>query len=291
MKKLLSILLVLCMLVSMFMLASCEDTSNTNNDDDDKGKTEEKDKGDGDKDKGDGDKKEEAFYDIFTAAAKKTDEAKTSEVKMTNVQKTNLMGTTSETTTTGTAQYNMTNKDKPIVNMDAKVSTSGFSMDMKIYYDGEYMYVNAMGMGYKQKVSVDEVKESSGGSFNISLLPKELFEGVKATKNADGTTTATVTITNEVFKTTYKDVLVDLFADVISGEDLTNVTVKDAKVDLTIADGYVTKYTVNYTAEYAIGNDKVSHEITEQMEFYNFDKDITITPMEGYKDFPEMDEG
>ena len=276
MKKLIAILLALCTILSICMLASCNDASNAADDDDD------------DKKSSSSTKTEETLYDIYAAAAKKMDEAKTVKSVITQSEKKNTLGTVSTSSTEMNMTLDVNNTEKPMMYIDAKATTSGMTMDMDVYYDGEYMYVSMMGMGYKQKVSFDEAQDSSG-SFDITKVPKELFDAAKSEKNEDGSRKITINITNDQFKTSYKEILLRHFADVISGEDLTNVSVKDAKIEIAIADGFITAYSINYKAEYTVGTDVISYEISESAVLSDYNKPVTITPMEGYKNFSEID--
>ena len=142
---------------------------------------------------------------------------------------------------------------------------------------------------YKQKADAEDL--TSSGGVDISEIPQELFEGAVSKTNADSSTTVTISISSDKFKTLYKDVVLETLADVISGEDLTGVTVKDAKIEYTIADGLFKKTFMSYTIEYEYGGSKVAFGTSVDVEYTSIGKDVTITPMEGYQSFPEMDEG
>ena len=258
MKKWLSMIMVLALLVC---LTACGENAATNADDG---------------------KKDEPvdLYTLVKEATEKTLAATSYEAKMVYVVDTDMFGTQMKTTADLVLTYNGEE-----IGVDGKsvieMADSKTEMPCRYYYDGEYLYMTMLGEGYKIAATEEDFVEEVG-SFNeyIAVLPEELFEGI--TGDAEN-------IVLTLDETTLKNLYGEALGEEI-GEDLADITIKDGKITLSVKDGYLTAFNVAYTCEIDMGEeDTVTYVFSQETTFTKYG-DVTVTPMEGYEDFEEMDD-
>ena len=258
MKKWLSMIMVLALLVC---LTACGENAATNTDDG---------------------KKDEPvdLYTVVKEATEKTLAATSYEAKMVYVVDTDMFGTQMKTTADLVLTYNGEE-----IGVDGKsvieMADSKTEMPCRYYYDGEYLYMTMLGEGYKIAATEEDFVEEVG-SFNeyIVVLPEELFEGI--TGDAEN---VVLTLDETALKNLYGEALGEEI-----GEDLSDITVKDGKITLSVKDGYLSTFNVSFTCEITMGEeDTVTYACSQATTFTKYG-DVTVTPMEGYEDFEEMDD-
>ena len=258
MKKWLSMIMVLVLLVC---LTACGENAATNADDG---------------------KKDEPvdLYTVVKEATEKTLAATSYEAKMVYVVDTDMFGTQMKTTADLVLTYNGEE-----IGVDGKsvieMADSKTEMPCRYYYDGEYLYMTMLGEGYKIAATEEDFVEEVG-SFNeyIAVLPEELFEGI--TGDAEN---VVLTLDETTLKKLYGEALGEEI-----GEDLSDITVKDGKITLSVKDGYLSTFNVSFTCEVGMGEeDTVTYVFSQETTFTKYG-DVTVTPMEGYEDFEVMDD-
>ncbi|MBQ7088193.1 MAG: hypothetical protein IJN04_00920 [Clostridia bacterium] len=222
------------------------------------------------------------LYTVVKEATEKTLAATAYEAKSVFVMDTEMFGTKMNTT----SDFVFTCNGKE-VGVDGKsvVEMMGSKAEtpIKFYYDGEYLYMTMLGEGYKMAATEEEFAEEVGHSdAYIKVLPKELFEGVTGTADR-----IELTVDDATLKSLYSEAIGEVIGEEM--DDLSNITIKDGKITLSVKDGYLAAFNVAYTCEIAMGEeDTVTYVCSQTTEFVRYG-DVTVTPMEGYKDFEEMD--
>ena len=180
----------------------------------------------------------------------------------------------------------------PVYKLDTYFNTSSYDplhsatpedkqAEVRFATDGEYLYMTMLGEGYKIAATEEDFVEEVG-SFNeyIVVLPEELFEGI--TGDAEN---VVLTLDETALKNLYGEALGEEI-----GEDLSDITVKDGKITLSVKDGYLSTFNVSFTCEIDMGEeDTVTYVFSQETTFTQYG-DVTVTPMEGYEDFEEMDD-
>ena len=258
MKKWLSMIMVLALLVC---LTACGENAATNTDDG---------------------KKDEPvdLYTVVKEATEKTLAATSYEAKSVCVLDTEMFGT--KMNTTSDLVFTCNGKE---VGVDGKsvVEMMGSKTEtpLQFYYNGEYLYMTMLGEGYKMLVTDEEFKSQAGhpGEY-IVVLPEELFEGITGDASNIKLTADDATIKSLYGKAIGEEI----------GEDLSDITVKDGKITLSVKDGYLSTFNVSFTCEITMGEeDTVTYACSQATTFTKYG-DVTVTPMEGYEDFEEMDD-
>ena len=261
MKRILAILMATVLLCGMCLLTACSDPS------------------------GDNGKKGEPV-DLYTTVKDATEKALAAtsvEVKSVFVMDTDMFGTQMKTTADLIMKYNGKEvgvEGKSIVEM----AGSKTETPCEYYYDGAYLYMTMLGEGYKIPATEEDFAEEVGNSGEyITVLPKELFEGVTGTADH-----IELTVDDATLKNLYGEAIGELIGEEI--DDLPDVTTKDGKITISVKDGYLATFNVAYTCEVVMGEeDTVTYAFSQTTEFVRYG-DVTVTPMEGYEDFEEMDD-
>lgn len=264
MKKLLSILLAMVLLCGTCLLTACGGNGGDANNDDGK--------------------KDEPvdLYTVVKNATEQTLAATSYEAKSVFVLDTEMFGTKMKTTADLVFKCNGNQvgaEGKSILEMaDSKTETP-----LKFYYDGEFLYMTMLGEGYKIAATEEDFAEEVGNSsVYIVVLPEKLFEGVTGT--ADN---VVLTVDDATLKDLYGEAIGDVIGEDI--DDLSQLTVKDGKITISVKDGYLATFNVAYTCEIVVEEETVTYVCSQETTFTQYG-DVTVTPMEGYEDFEEMDD-
>ena len=234
---------------------------------------------------GDDGKKDEpvGLYTVVKEATEKTLAATAYEAKSVFVMDTEMFGT--KMNTTSDLVFTCNGKE---VGVDGKsvVEMMGSKTETpcRYYYDGEWLYMTMLGENYKMLVTDEEFKSQAGhpGEY-IAVLPEALFEGITGT--ADN---IELTVDDATMKSLYGKAIGDHVGEEV--DDLSQITIKDGKITLSVKDGYLATFNVAYTCEITMGEeDTVTYACSQATTFTKYG-DVTVTPMEGYEDFEEMDD-
>jgi len=178
--------------------------------------------------------------------------------------------------------------DSPKVAMQTQTTFLNETITTHMYIEGEWMYC-AMG-DFKYKISASEAGEEEDYSETTNELmqdiPEELLKNVKLEKQADGSRSVTISIDDEQFAEIYEDIIESTSEDI--GGSIDDMLISNAKVTITIKDGYVTKYALKYNMSMNIFGTKVDAEAEVSVTLKNPGSKVTVTPPEGYQDFPDL---
>ena len=222
------------------------------------------------------------LYTVVKEATEKTLAATSYEAKSVFVMDTDMfdmqMKTTAEMTFLCNGKEVGVDGKSVVEMMGSKTETP-----LQFYYNGEYLYMTMLGEGYKMAATDEDFAEEVGNSdAYIAVLPKELFEGVTGTADH-----IELTVDDATMKNLYSKAIGEAIGEEM--DDLSNITIKDGKITLSVKDGYLATFNVAYTCEIAMGEeDTVTYACSQTTEFVRYG-DVTVTPMEGYEDFEEMD--
>lgn len=298
MKRFISWLLILCLLFSSCLLVACADSADIPNEDEE----EEEEKGDDGENRKDPDASSndnsntEDLHAIVMAAIAKTAAANSYEAKLTRNRDSTIRGHRESTWNELNLYAAALDTDAPVMSAILVQSIMGQSVTTHYFFEEAWMYYTTGDGGYKQKASKEQFIETTGSATDLfAELPKELFNGVKA-HTAEGIgrigTTVKLTVDEATFETIYRDLVVQIVYDIV-GDDLSQVTTKDAKIEICYHDeyGYILSYVLSFTCEIGSGDEKAVYVCEDWIHFTGFNQGISTPRPEGYHTFPEQDEG
>lgn len=255
MKKITSVVLAVCMLFSVLMLASCSETPAS----------------------------------LVNGAMAKMADLTSVEAKMDAEIKMSMMGIDMSMPIDMHIIVEDTKSEKPSGSVKAEMSFMGESVVMDMYMDGQgWAYMTVAGESYKVNTEAAEGElplSSDSVTDMITQFPEEYFEGVEIEKNDDGSKSVTLVLTTEQFAQLFGDML-DGLSDSMGGA----VTVKDVTLEITVKDGYVVEFDIEFDMDMNMEGMAVSAEMDMDIDYINPGKEAKATPPAGYENFPEIDE-
>ena len=222
------------------------------------------------------------LYTVVKEATEKTLAATNYEAQVGYVVDTDMFGMQTKTTADVTVLCNGKEvgiDGKSIIELaDSKTETP-----CKFYYDGAYLYLTILGEGYKMAATEEEFADEVGLTDGfITVLPEVLFEGVTGTADH-----VELTVDDATLKSLYGEALCELTGYEV--DDLSQITTKDGKITLSVKDGYLASFNVAYACELTDEETTMTYTCSQTTAFVRYG-DVTVTPMEGYEDFEEMDD-
>lgn len=178
---------------------------------------------------------------------------------------------------------------KPVAAIDAEMSMMGETVTMNMYMDGsEWAYLTVAGVSYKAKLA--DAKEAfpmdtSSATDVLKELPADLLADAEIVKNEDGSKSVALVITADKFSEVYG-------ADVMEGLTSTagdSVTMKDVTVVITVKDGYIVEYDMAFDMDMTVEGKDVAASMDMKIHYLNAGQTVTVNPPAGYQDFPELD--
>lgn len=272
-KKILSITLAVCILVSLFTLTSCA---------------------------------KETPFTLVKNAVEKTSALDAIDVDMTMDMSMDMMGISMTVPMTVDMQATGLKTEAPKIYTNMKTETSGIEMTVEMYQDGEYFYITIPMLGnIKTKASalVADYDSMADVESMLKVLPEELFtEEVAIVENEDGTKTVAIDIADEKFNELYKDFVDGATATIAEGTELKDFALANAKVEVTVnEDGYVAVYKIAFDmemtlsmgeemADLGMGEMEVSATVDSVITYNDPGATVTVTPMENLDSFEEITE-
>ena len=173
-------------------------------------------------------------------------------------------------------------KDEPIIWAELSATVMGQTVESEIYCEKDMIYTLTDGVGTKERAEDSEEDHDYDETVEDMLqeLPKSVLEDVEFEKNDDGSKTATIELSGELFKDIFEEVVEDL-----NDGNAEDVEVDNAEVVITIEKGYVVDYDISFEMIARYGGTRTVTEVEMEVEFIDPGKRVTITPPKDYKDF------
>ena len=247
--KIIAILLVLSLVIFSFSLAGC---------------------------------KEKSAAELFNSAVEKIDRLSSMELKLSMKVTAEIDGAVQTVPVDALVKSKNMLGENPIVYALVKTEMAGQKNQIESYLEGDWVYV--VEGEDKYKIYAD----GEGEAFDyidelddvLEEIPANAFSGATVKDNNDGSKTITLTVTNNKFCEIYED-LVENFAS--NGETLLEIT--NNQIIVTVKNGYIQKYSVDFSFKEKGKSDKEKTDVSVSAEFVNVGKKPKITPPEGYKNF------
>ena len=186
--------------------------------------------------------------------------------------------------------------DNPVMNMGMSLEMMDEEIAFDSYLEGEYLYISVMGENMKVKSeemgSMYDARAQIDGT--VQQIPEELLTDIVAVEKSDGSKAVNLTIPQDQLQTLYGDLLESVQGTAAEGSPVSNLVISDAEVEVVInKDGYVSVYALTFGMDMTVGEgeEAIDCEIDVEMKitYQNPGEPVTVTPPEGYRDFPEVD--
>ncbi|MBQ7336989.1 MAG: hypothetical protein IJW40_00890 [Clostridia bacterium] len=234
-------------------------------------------------------------FEVVTDAVNKTLalDSISATMEMTMDMEMASLGTSVEVPMTTTIKASGLQSDAPVILTELTMSMMGIEMETVNYVEGEYMYMTMLGESYKVKMEDMTDYDGMNDIDNlIKALPEALLSEIEATENADGTKTVKVEVPNDMLDTIYGELLAQVQQSAAEGATVDSCNITEAAVEITIdKDGYISVYDMSFLMEMGMSVEGFSMDVSADVEakvtYENPGEPVTVTPPEGYQDFPE----
>ncbi len=288
MKKIIALLLALSAIFTMAIMTSCEkeepeaepqanEEVTTTPDASEKAEAGEK----AEEPKAEEPVKELSLYEKVSGAIKNTLASTSFEAKVESKTESDIMGNKSSAS-----------KDLTVKTAGANISVVGtkneydYNSEVNYYYDGSWMYFDMYGDKYKRQAPLEEFSAEAGGVAGaIVEIPEAAFANA-----SDNNGVIEIPLDEATVETLYNSTIVALVQDIV-GQDLNQTTTKDAKISLTISDGYIADYNLSLMTEIVVGNDRAAYTFNQSIKLSNYGQIAAIEFPAGYQNFSELDWG
>ena len=178
--------------------------------------------------------------------------------------------------------------ESPKVEADMSMEMFGETLEVKYYISGDWAYFVADDNNYKMKLD-DAGVDSDYSEDMMKKLPEDLLKDVKVVKNDDKSKIVTVAIPDETFNEMFDDLL-DTMTDSM-GVNATGLTISDAVVQIIVKDGYVQTYGVDFSMAMTVEGVSFTATAECEMVYENPGEAVTVTLPTGYENFREVGNG
>lgn len=255
MKRIISVVLAVCMLLSVTLLASCSQTPAA----------------------------------LVNGAMAKMTDLTSMEAKIDSEIKMNMMGIDVAVPIDMYMVIEDTKSENPVGSVKVEMSFMGETVAMDMYMDGQgWAYMTANGASYKVNTAAAEAElplSADSVTSMIKEIPEEYFEGVEIEKNDDGSKSVTLSLTPEQFAALFGNTLDGLTASMGGA-----VSIKNATLEVAVKGGYVVELDVEFDMDMNVQGMAVAATMEMDIDYINPGKAAKATPPAGYENFPEIDE-
>ena len=223
--------------------------------------------------------------DLVNGAVKATLEAGGYEAKVYKNIDSNIMGIKNNSWLDVVAKASGNN-----VSVEGKKFEYDYESAHNYYYDGSWMYYTMYESNFKQQATLEEFANEAGGIAAMLVeLPEAAFANATKTDNG-GETAVELTLDGDTVKNAYRGTVVKIFYDIL-GDMIDPVVVSNAKLNVTVANGYVKAFALTFTGEYTAGSDKATYNFSQTIDFANVGQGVTVNLPANLSDYMEMDWG
>ena len=168
----------------------------------------------------------------------------------------------------------------------------GQSILTELYIEGDYIYLDSEGM--QAKISKDEIGDTDQLSYDktvkelLWVLPDDVMNDVIVKINESGNRYVEVDFDSAKFLEFYESNIEDISSSINASID--DLQISDSKVKIVLdKSGYVKEYVLTYKMSISTQGQTANADVNLKIEFIDPGKSVTVTPMEGYQNFPLID--
>lgn len=262
MKRILSVVLVLCILLSF---AACEK------------------------------EKEPTAYDLVNSAVKKTQALNNLDMNMIMKMSMAVEGVSIDVPVEYDIKAVDVHSNNPKLAMTMSLDMVGMAVDMDFYMEDGYYYVSAMGQNFKFKAEPGDDYDALGQASDLMVnLDEKYLNDTKIITNSNGSKTVKLEMDSDTFKKVFKELIDSTGEDAAEGATIKDISISNAAIEITVdKEGYIDIYKVKFDMSIAVDvmgtSDTITVKLDAGIKYNNPGKDVTVTAPAGYKNYPEVD--
>ncbi len=243
---------------------------------------------------------EDTAYSLLAAATEKLEKQSSYEMKSTMTMNIVMDGTTMEIPMEIHIVADSLDTDKPRMLMEMGMTMMEQDMDITVYDEstGIYYIVYAMaGTEMKMQTSDKEIADSMGNSDAydfVSVIPENVLENTEIKTEENGLRSISVALDSETFNELFDGVVGEVSGSAAGDTEVSSMTISNANVTYrfdaagNIVSGEMS-FDIQLVMEYMGMEMAATVGATASFEYTNPGATVTVTPPEGYLEFPNSD--
>ena len=264
MKKIISLLIVLCMVFTCATLTACDDES-----------------------AGQGNSSKSAAYKALSAATENTSKLDSMNAAMEMDMTVTVDGVSQSMNILYEITASGLQGNSPKLRMIMTSDLPGVNMD--IYIADGWAYATIAGTSYKVSAEDSGFEIEDTANDVIQPLEDDLLKNVTLKTESDGSQSISLSLKSKDFKDIYDDMIESLLESVsANGTDLDALEISDTNLYIKMSDNYISEYNIDFTMDMTVSGTTAKVEATVCVTFNAPGQNVTVTPPEGYLSFPSV---
>ena len=184
-----------------------------------------------------------------------------------------------------TAAMTMTQGDQTKYLAAGKTTMAGQDIDMKMYYEGGYYYMETMGQKIKYAMDLNQLMEQVKQSTEGANMESSYMKEIKAKKDGDNQV-LTFTADAEKMDSYVQDIMGSMSGAIAGAEDIA-YKIKSASGEAVVnKDGYFSSMNIKMSMDMTVQGETVGVEMNTNAVYHNPGQAVTLTApdLEGYQE-------
>lgn len=220
---------------------------------------------------------------IYDEASKKTSELTELDISTTADMKMSQGEETIDMSTSMNIKMIDANKETMKYYAEGKTSAMGQDMDMTMFYEDGYYYMDMAGQKIKYPMDIAALMETVKQSTESSTMDSAYMKDIKAKKDGDN---QVLTFTMDAAKMDeyVKDIMANM-STMTAGMEGVEYTIKEASGDAVVSkDGYFTSVNVKMVMEMSMQGETISVDMDTKSVYNNIGQPVELpaVDLEGY---------
>ena len=166
-----------------------------------------------------------------------------------------------------------------------KTTMAGQDIDMKMYYEGGYYYMETMGQKIKYAMDLNQLMEQVKQSTEGANMESSYMKEIKAKKDGDNQV-LTFTADAEKMDSYVQDIMGSMSGAIAGAEDIA-YKIKSASGEAVVnKDGYFSSMNIKMSMDMTVQGETVGVEMDTNAVYHNPGQAVTLTApdLEGYQE-------
>lgn len=222
---------------------------------------------------------------IYDEASKKTSELKEMDIETTSAMTMTQGAETMDLSTTMDIQITGVNTEDMKYLASGKTSMAGQDIDMMMYYEDGYYYMETMGQKFKYAMDLNQLMEQVKQNTESTNMQSSYMKEIKAKKDGENQI-LTFTADAEKMDTYVQDVMSSMGGAVAGVEDI-DYKIKSASGEAVVnKEGYFTSVNIKMSMDMTVQGQTVSVEMDTDSVYRNPGQAVTLQApdLEGYQE-------
>ena len=222
---------------------------------------------------------------IYDEASKKTSELQEMDIETTAAMTMTQGDQTIDLSTTMNIQMTGANTDDMKYLAAGKTTMAGQDIDVTMYYEGGYYYMETMGQKFKYAMDLNQLMEQVKQSTDGANMESSYMKEIKAKKDGDNQI-LTFTADAEKMDSYVQDIMGSMSGAIAGAEDVAYKIKSTSGEAVVNKDGYFSSMNIKMSMDMTVQGETVGVEMDTDAIYHNPGQAVTLTApdLEGYQE-------